>query len=326
MKIFSLLPIYSAAYTPAGCFFDITGGFDQHGDHFSCPEAAHVDLGKVRCKYQCGKGRIQTFKKYVTQYKCKSNGKLKFNRVILQPIDADLMNLCIPNKCAPKKQSNEIGGGFLKKPFFSAASGKVHYDVKCENGDRYKRAASCDPGTGKFIEPESFKNLCDNFGTEKYRCDFVPGQVPVNGTINLEEIWHEGQRGVHITGIITSPDRLFVDGEHGFHVHASNDPSDKCAATGGHFASSPDQIHGPPTNDLPDRHAGDLGNIFVNDGAAIINIFDRIASLDEKSPEFIGDRGIVLHALRDDGNPERDPTSTGAAGARLACCSIVKKN
>ena len=73
-------------------------------------------------------------------------------------------------------------------------------------------------------------------------------------------------------------------------------------------------------------HAGDLGNIFVNDGAAIINIFDRIASLDESSPEFIGDRGIVLHALRDDGNPERDPTSTGAAGARLACCSIVKKN
>ena len=70
-------------------------------------------------------------------------------------------------------------------------------------------------------------NLCDNFGTEKYRCDFVAGQVTVNGTINLEEIWHEGQRGVHITGIITSQDQLFIDGEHGFHVHASNDPSGK---------------------------------------------------------------------------------------------------
>lgn len=81
--------------------------------------------------------------------------------------------------------------------------------------------------TGEFTNQEYFKNLCDNFGTEKYRCDFVAGQARVNGTINLEEIWMNGQRGVHLTGIISSPDRLFVDGEHGFHVHASNDPSGK---------------------------------------------------------------------------------------------------
>ncbi|CBY06950.1 unnamed protein product [Oikopleura dioica] len=327
MKIFRLLPIFTAANSPASCEFGpeySTFGTTETGDGFNCPEFSGV--GKVRCKYECGEGRIQTFKKFFAEYKCTKNGNIKFKKEKVKPIGGNLETLCIPNNCHAKKQSQEIGGGFLKKPNFFETCGILYYDVKCENGDRYKKAAACDPRTGEFTNQEYFKNLCDNFGTEKYRCDFVAGQARVNGTINLEEIWMNGQRGVHLTGIISSPDRLFVDGEHGFHVHASNDPSDKCAATGGHFSSAPDQIHGPPTNDLPDRHAGDLGNIFVNDGAAIINIFDRIASLDESSPEFIGNRGIVLHALRDDGNPERDPTSTGAAGARLACCSIVKKN
>ena len=100
--------------------------------------------------------------------------------------------------------------------------------------------------------------------------------------------------------------------------------SDKCAGHGGHFASAPDQIHGPYTAPLPDRHAGDLGNVVVNNGAAHIDIFDKIVSLDENSPEYVGNRGIVFHALEDDGNPERSPTSTGNAGPRLACCAITK--
>ena len=87
----------------------------------------------------------------------------------------------------------------------------------------------------------------------RYRCDFVPGQVQVNGTIYLQETMIDGLRGVHFNGTIFSSDPAFVDGDHGFHVHSSSDPSDKCAATGGHFATHADQIHGPPTADLPDR-------------------------------------------------------------------------
>jgi Cu/Zn superoxide dismutase len=56
-----------------------------------------------------------------------------------------------------------------------------------------------------------------------------------------------------------------------------------------------------------------------------ITIEDAVISLDPKSAQFIGNRAIVIHALEDDGNPTRDPTSTGAAGARIGCC-IIKPN
>ena len=33
-------------------------------------------------------------------------------------------------------------------------------------------------------------------------------------------------------------------------------------------------------------------------------------------------KAIVIHFDRDDGNPERDPNSTGSAGARVGCCAL----
>ena len=73
------------------------------------------------------------------------------------------------------------------------------------------------------------------------------------------------------------------------------------------------------------RHAGDLGNVLVRNGQTIVDITDTVVSLDPQSPEFIGDKAIVFHQLMDDGNPERDSSSTGAAGARLGCC-LIKAN
>ena len=69
-------------------------------------------------------------------------------------------------------------------------------------------------------------------------------------------------------------------------------------------------------------HAGDLGNIKIENGAADIYIMDRIVSLDPNSPFSIGGRGMVLHAGEDDFNPLLDPSSTGGAGSRVACCII----
>ena len=62
---------------------------------------------------------------------------------------------------------------------------------------------------------------------------------------------------------------------------------------------------------------GDLGNINVAENMSTVYAVAGSASLDEA----VG-RGIVVHALRDDYNPQRDPDSTGNAGARLACCTI----
>ena len=49
-----------------------------------------------------------------------------------------------------------------------------------------------------------------------------------------------------------------------------------------------------------------------------------MVSLEVGSENDITDKAIVIHALPDDGNPDRDPSSTGAAGARLGCCLIEK--
>ena len=55
---------------------------------------------------------------------------------------------------------------------------------------------------------------------------------------------------MHFHGDLKSA--ALVDGEHGFHVHASNDVS-TCSATGGHFKSKDDEIHGFPKDKLPER-------------------------------------------------------------------------
>ena len=55
---------------------------------------------------------------------------------------------------------------------------------------------------------------------------------------------------VHFLGKLSSS--ALFDGEHGFHIHASNDVS-TCAATGGHFKSKEDEIHGFPDDKLPER-------------------------------------------------------------------------
>ena len=63
--------------------------------------------------------------------------------------------------------------------------------------------------------------------TAQYRCDFVPGAIPVEGTIYMEERMVDGVLGVHFYGTIQSGDGGFTDGKHGFHVHSSGDPSSK---------------------------------------------------------------------------------------------------
>ena len=45
----------------------------------------------------------------------------------------------------------------------------------------------------------------------------------------------------------------FVSGKHGFHVHTGNDIS-TCESLGDIFRSSPAQIHGYQSNDLPERY------------------------------------------------------------------------
>jgi len=161
-------------------------------------------------------------------------------------------------------------------------------------------------------------------------CDFSSGQGEdgegtVSGALSITH-YKNCENGtveaVVFAGRLTSSSANFINGNHGLHVHSGSNIT-TCSTLEGHFASDPLSIHGRPSANIPDRHAGDLGNIQVSSGVTDVHIVDRIVSLDESSVNSIVGRGMVLHALEDDFNPTRDPESTGAAGPRVGCCLIV---
>ena len=71
-----------------------------------------------------------------------------------------------------------------------------------------------------------------------------------------------------------------------------------------------DAPHGPPTGNLSTRHVGDLGNVTSDiDGVIIMDLTDSIIQLFKSTPQFIGNRTLVLHAMRDDGGSGGFPDS-----------------
>lgn len=115
---------------------------------------------------------------------------------------------------------------------------------------------------------------------------------------------------VRITGEITG----HTKGPKGFHIHEKGDCSDdKGMSTGGHFNPT-GQKHGGPYD--PVKHAGDLGNLVLNDdGVAKINFTVGDISVSKDKPNGIIGRGLIVHAGTDD--MKTDPT--GNAGGRVAC-------
>ena len=69
--------------------------------------------------------------------------------------------------------------------------------------------------------------------------------------------------------------------------------------------------------DAEERHWGAIGNIMIAGQKHSLNINDSKITLDSKQPNYIGERGMVLHAGEDDFKPE-----WGNAGSRIACCAI----
>lgn len=120
-------------------------------------------------------------------------------------------------------------------------------------------------------------------------------------------------------------------GYHGFHIHNKGNLLEGCRSLCSHF--NPDNTqHGDRKNKKKDRHAGDLGNIFVNKkGVCKTTIYDHVIKLKGKY-NIIG-RSVVIHDKKDDlglGGLDKngiiqnkkiylESIKTGNAGHRIAC-------
>jgi Cu-Zn family superoxide dismutase len=108
-------------------------------------------------------------------------------------------------------------------------------------------------------------------------------------------------------------------GKHGIHIHEKPDLSDpKLMSAGGHF--NPDGAshrHAGPTDAV--RHAGDLGNIEIDDkGHGHLELTDDALAI-EGARGVVG-HSIIIHEKEDDLKTQQPP---GNAGGRVAGGVIV---
>jgi superoxide dismutase, Cu-Zn family len=128
-------------------------------------------------------------------------------------------------------------------------------------------------------------------------------------------IFAQTEKGVSITGNLFN----LPPGKHGFHIHENGSCADEGKAAGGHF--NPDNVmHGHLQDHPQNAHAGDMGNIEVDDkGKASIDILLPDATLTEGKYNVSG-KALIIHEKEDDfGQP------TGNAGGRIGCGIINQK-
>lgn len=127
-------------------------------------------------------------------------------------------------------------------------------------------------------------------------------------------------RAVRIIGHLTG----LESGLHGFHIHERPATDLFCANIGGHYNPLEAGRHGGRNDLSPNRHFGDLGNIFVSqNGHAHINMTDLYVNLYGKYSVL--NRTLVVTKNADDIGHKGDvgSLSTGNSGPPVACGTIM---
>jgi len=126
------------------------------------------------------------------------------------------------------------------------------------------------------------------------------------GVVNFRDIDEGLQVQVNIFGA--------APGLHGIHIHETGSCSEGGKGAGGHF--NPDKVkHGfLPTEGFSQAHAGDLGNIEINQNGEG-TLFLIIPGLTIAGGKYnVEGKSVIFHEKKDDfGQP------TGNAGGRVGC-------
>lgn len=105
-------------------------------------------------------------------------------------------------------------------------------------------------------------------------------------------------------------------GLHAVHIHEKPVCEGDFASAGGHYNPT-NKPHGSPEEKK--HHVGDLGNFKASAEGVIVEkkVFEHL-SLDPSSPNYVGDRALVIHEKVDDYASQ----PSGAAGARIGCAVL----
>jgi len=132
----------------------------------------------------------------------------------------------------------------------------------------------------------------------------------VAGTVTFTQTGEGVVVAAHVSGV--------APGLHGIHLHEKGDCSaEDFTSTGGHFNPTGDP-HGGPNDSI--RHAGDFGNIEVGaDGSGHLELLTDMLTVEPTAETTAIGRAVILH----EGEDDLESQPTGAAGARLACGTVV---
>jgi len=174
------------------------------------------------------------------------------------------------------------------------------------------RIAHCVIGVGNkaYFPPilgSVVSNIASNVGTNagtKAVC--VLSTNNITGSI----VFEQGASSVSVTARING---LTFNTTHGLHIHEFGDLSSPDGLSLGSHYNPYNYNHSLPPQ--PARHFGDLGNIctFSPNGVAYYKYFTNNITVNASMNNIIG-RGVVIHAIRDDGSTNY--------GARIGLCVI----
>ena len=97
----------------------------------------------------------------------------------------------------------------------------------------------------------------------------------------------------------------------GLHIHTAG----RCQPNSGRNPFNEAGNHYNPENDLHPQHAGDLGNLFSNNGLCRMSILTQRFSVED-----ILNRTVIIHTMPD--NLSHDPS--GNSGVRIGCGIIFR--